>query len=292
MRVADTFKEYSIIASGGGEKLERWGDVILLRPDPQAIWKPASDLKKHKGLNAVYSRSADGGGAWETLKSFPAEWAVNWEYGKDIKLKFKIKPMGFKHTGLFPEQSYNWARMIELIKWANRPTNILNLFAYTGGATAACLAAGASVCHVDASKGMTERAGENARLSDLPVQNLRLIVDDCFKFVAREIRRGKKYDAIIMDPPSYGRGPGGEMWKLEDNLYDFVELCAKVLSDKPLFFLINSYTTGLQPAVLLNILNLVMKGQNGKTEAYELCLPTEESGVVLPCGSSGLWIGE
>ena len=289
MRIADTFKDYSVIASGGGEKLERWGDVILLRPDPQAIWKPAFDFKKYKGLNAVYKRGADGGGAWETLKNFPPEWIVGWDNGKGINLKFKIKPMGFKHTGLFPEQSCNWARMIELISAAKRPVSVLNLFAYTGGATAACLAAGASVCHVDASKGMTERAGENARLSKVSVENLRLIVDDCFKFVAREIRRGKKYDAVIMDPPSYGRGPNGEMWKLEDNLCDFVNLCKGVLSDNPLFFLINSYTTGLQPAVLLNILNLTLKDFGGVAEAYELCLPTEEAGVVLPCGASGLW---
>ena len=288
MRIADTFKDYSVIATGGGEKLERWGGVVLLRPDPQAIWKPAFDFRKYKGLNAVYKRGADGGGAWETLKSFPAEWTIGWD-GGGANLKFKIKPMGFKHTGLFPEQSYNWSRMINLIRAAKRPVNVLNLFAYTGGATAACLAANASVCHVDASKGMTERAGENVRLSGVPVENLRLLVDDCFKFVAREIRRGKKYDAVIMDPPSYGRGPNGEMWKLEDNLFEFVKLCGSVLSDNPLFFLINSYTTGLQPAVLLNILNLALKGRGGNAEAYELCLPTEESGVVLPCGASGLW---
>jgi len=240
-------------------------------------------------LNAVYKRSADGGGAWETLRPFPAEWIIGWDDGKGTRLKFKIKPMGFKHTGLFPEQGYNWSRMIDLIRAAKRPISVLNLFAYTGAATAACLAAGASVCHVDASKGMTERAGENARLSNAPIENLRLIVDDCFKFTAREIRRGKKYDAVIMDPPSYGRGPNGEMWKLEDNLFEFVKLCGNVLSDNPLFFLINSYTTGLQPAVLLNILNIALKGKVGAAEAYELCLPTEECGVVLPCGASGLW---
>ncbi len=292
MEIADTFNEYSVIATGGGEKLERWGGVILLRPDPQAIWKPAFDFKKYKGLNAYYKRSGEGGGAWETLKPFPAEWLMTWQETGLPALKFKVKPMGFKHTGLFPEQSRNWSKMMRLIKNAGRPINVLNLFAYTGGATAACLSAGASVCHVDASKGMTERAGENVRLSGAPQENLRLIVDDCFKFVGREIKRGKKYDAVIMDPPSYGRGPNGEMWKLENDLFDFVKLCTEVLSDKPLFFLINSYTTGLQPAVIMNMLNITMRGYNGTTDAYELCLPTEEENIVLPCGCSGLWTAD
>ena len=286
MRIADGWKDYSVIATGDGYKLERWGGVTLLRPDPQVIWRAQTDMSAYKSLNAKYLRSESGGGEWKIYKKMPPEWTVSY---KD--LKFKVKPMGFKHTGLFPEQAVNWELMTKLIKNAGRPISVLNLFAYTGGATVACLKAGASVCHVDASKGMVERAGENVRLSGLEGSNVRFIIDDCKKFVQREIRRGRKYDAIIMDPPSYGRGPNGETWKIEGELYPFVELCREVLSDNPLFFLINSYTTGLQPSVLENILKLTLKGFNGKIEAYEVGLPTEE-GINLPCGAGGIFIND
>ena len=286
MRIADKWKDYSIIATGDGMKLERWNDVYLLRPDPQVIWPERIQMSAYKSLNAIYNRSESGGGGWKILKKMPQEWTVS--YGD---LNFLVKPMGFKHTGLFPEQAVNWDRMRELISNAGRPVNVLNLFAYTGGATVACLAAGASVCHVDASKGMVERAGENVRLSGLKDKPVRFIIDDCKKFVQREIRRGRKYDAIIMDPPSYGRGPNGEMWKIESELYPLVELCTEVLSDTPLFFLINSYTTGLQPMVLKNILTLTVGSKfSGEVEAYEVGIKTEE-GIDLPCGASGLFVG-
>lgn len=286
MRIADKWKDYSIIATGDGMKLERWNDVYLLRPDPQVIWPERIQMSAYKSLNAIYNRSESGGGGWKILKKMPQEWTVS--YGD---LNFLVKPMGFKHTGLFPEQAVNWDRMRELISNAGRPVNVLNLFAYTGGATVACLAAGASVCHVDASKGMVERAGENVRLSGLKDKPVRFIIDDCKKFVQREIRRGRKYDAIIMDPPSYGRGPNGEMWKIESELYPLVELCMEVLSDNPLFFLINSYTTGLQPMVLKNILTLTVGSKfPGEVEAYEVGIKTEE-GIDLPCGASGLFVG-
>ena len=286
MRIADKWKDYSIIATGDGMKLERWNDVYLLRPDPQVIWPKRIQMSAYKSLNAIYNRSESGGGGWKILKKMPQEWTVS--YGD---LNFLVKPMGFKHTGLFPEQAVNWDRMRELISNAGRPVNVLNLFAYTGGATVACLAAGASVCHVDASKGMVERAGENVRLSGLKDKPVRFIIDDCKKFVQREIRRGRKYDAIIMDPPSYGRGPNGEMWKIESELYPLVELCTEVLSDNPLFFLINSYTTGLQPMVLKNILTLTVGSKfPGEVEAYEVGIKTEE-GIDLPCGASGLFVG-
>lgn len=287
MRIADKWKDYSIIATGDGMKLERWGSVYLLRPDPQVIWPQKADMSGYKSLNAIYHRSENGGGGWKILKKMPQEWTIG--YGD---LKFLVKPMGFKHTGLFPEQAVNWDKMAEMIRGAGRPINALNLFAYTGGATVACLAAGASVCHVDASKGMVERAGENVRLSGLADKPVRFIVDDCKKFVQREIRRGRKYDAIIMDPPSYGRGPNGEMWKIESELYPLVELCVSALSDNPLFFLINSYTTGLQPMVLKNILKLAVGSKfRGEVDAYEVGIKTEE-GIDLPCGASGLFIGE
>lgn len=285
MRAAE-WKDYSVIATGDGYKLERWANVTLLRPDPQVIWKSSTDMDNYKGLAAKYIRSETGGGRWLVKGNMPNEWTVSY---KD--LKFKIKPMGFKHTGLFPEQAVNWDLMTELIKSSNREINVLNLFAYTGGATVACAKAGASVCHVDSSKGMVERAGENVRLTGVENPRVRYIIDDCKKFVEREIRRGRKYDAIIMDPPSYGRGPNGEMWKLETELYPLVKLCTEVLSDNPLFFLINSYTTGLQPQVLKNILQLtVASGRGGRVEAYEVGLKTEEDGVILPCGNSGIWI--
>ena len=286
MRLADKWKDYRVIATGDGYKLEKWGDVILLRPDPQVIWHAQTDMENYPGLCAKYVRSETGGGGWKYLSKMPDEWTIG--YGE---LKFKIKPMNFKHTGLFPEQAANWETVTELIRNAGREISVLNLFAYTGGATVACLNAGASVCHVDAAKGMVERAGENVRLSGLKDKPVRFIIDDCKKFVQREIRRGRKYDAIIMDPPSYGRGPNGEMWKIETERYDFVSLCRGVLSDDPLFVLINSYTTGLQPAVLKNILTLTMKGLPGRVEAYEVGLPTDE-GIALPCGAGGIFINE
>ncbi len=283
MVLADKWLDYEIIATGDGYKLERWKDVNLLRPDPQVIWKTDFDMNNYKNLNAKYIRSETGGGRWETYKPMPDKWTIS--YGE---LKFLIKPMGFKHTGLFPEQAGNWEKMMALIKGANRPISVLNLFAYTGGATVACLKAGASVCHVDAAKGMVERAGENCRLSGVGEGKVRFIIDDCLKFVQREIRRGRKYDAIIMDPPSFGRGPGGETWKIENELYNLVKICTQVLSDNPLFFLINSYTTGLQPQVLKNILTLLLPKEGYKVDAYEVGLPTREN-IALPCGCSGLW---
>ena len=283
MKIAENWKDYSIIATGDGYKLERWKDVVLLRPDPQVIWNARRDLSAYPGINAVYKRSDRGGGAWEYRKPMPEEWNVGY---KD--LVFKVKPMGFKHTGLFPEQAVNWDLMRSLIENAGRPIKVLNLFAYTGGATVACAKSGAEVTHVDAAKGMVERAGENARLSGIQ-KGIRYIVDDCKKFVQREIRRGNRYDAVIMDPPSYGRGPGGEMWKIEESLFPFVELCGQVLSDDPLFFLINSYTTGLQPMVLHNILKLCLKGRKGQIDAYEVGIATEE-GIPLPCGAGGIFI--
>lgn len=288
MKTADDWQDYKILATANGMKLERWKDVVLLRPDPQVIWK-GGDLSAHGGIHAVYRRSDKGGGGWDIKKSFPAEWVISYR-----DLKFKIKPMGFKHTGLFPEQAVNWNAMRSMIDAAkanqpDREIKILNLFAYTGGASVACAKSGAIVTHVDAARGMVERAGENARLSGID-SGIRYIVDDCMKFVARELRRGNKYDGIIMDPPSYGRGPNGEMWKIEENLFDFVSQCAGLLADKPLFFLINSYTTGLQPAVLKNILTLTLKGFDGEVEAYEVGIPTDE-GINLPCGASGMFRG-
>lgn len=278
MKIADTWTDYTVLATGDGEKLEKWGNVTLLRPDPQVIWHAQKNLAKVKGLDAHYLRESTGGGRWDYINKIPAEWTISWQ-----GLKFIIKPMGFKHTGLFPEQAVNWSEMMKLIKNAKRPIKILNLFAYTGGASVACAKAGASVTHIDASKGMVERAKENAKING--ITNIRFIVDDCEKFIEREIRRGNTYDAIIMDPPSYGRGPNGEMWKLEDKLFDFVTLTKKVLSDKPLFVLINSYTTGLQASVLANILTLIF-GKGG-IDADEVGLPTSEN-IVLPCGARGL----
>ena len=283
MKIARNWKDYSIIATGDGYKLERWKDIYLLRPDPQVIWSAREDLFAYPQLHAVYRRSERGGGAWEYRKPVPDNWNISYR-----DLTFKIKPMGFKHTGLFPEQAVDWDCMDALIRGAGRPVRVLNLFAYTGGATIACAKAGAEVTHVDAAKGMVERAGENARLSGITT-GIRYIVDDCKKFVQREIRRGNRYDAVIMDPPSYGRGPNGEMWKIESELFSFVSLCTQVLSDRPLFFLINSYTTGLQPMVLNNILTLNLGGFGGRTEAYEVGIATEE-GIPLPCGAGGIFI--
>lgn len=286
--IAEGWKDYEILGSGDGEKLERWKDVFLLRPDPQAIWRPEFDLKTYKGLHARYIRKSTGGGYWENKRPYPEEWVVRFE-----DLSFCVRPMGFKHTGLFPEQAVNWKRLRALICGANRPVSVLNLFGYTGGASVACAAAGAKVTHVDAAKAMVDRCRQNAKLSGIPDDRIRYIVDDCAKFVSRELKRGKTYDAVIMDPPSYGRGPNGELWKIEDNLFSLMELSVKTLSDAPLFFLVNSYTTGLQPTVIDNLLSIAMVGRGGKHSGYEVGLPTSDSrGVVLPCGCSGLWQSE
>ena len=286
MKIARGWQDYEIIATGNGEKLERWKDIVLIRPDPQVIWKPERDLRKLCEPDGVYIRSETGGGRWEYKRQLPDEWVVGWR-----ELRFAVKPMGFKHTGLFPEQAVNWEIMARLIEGAGREINVLNLFAYTGGATVACLAAGASVTHVDSAKNMVERCKRNVALSGLSDRPVRYIVDDCRKFIMREIRRGRKYDAVIMDPPSYGRGANGEIWKIEDDIYDFLLTVMEVVSDDALFILINSYTTGLQPAVLYDLLRLAAGGRKGSTEAYEVCLPTDE-GIVLPCGASGLYCGE
>ena len=283
MDVASNWKDYEILDMANGEKLERWGNVYLIRPDPQIIWKNKSFPEKWNLANARYNRSNTGGGSWKYNKKMPDNWQIKY---KD--LTFNIKPMGFKHTGLFPEQAVNWDWMISKIKNAKRDIKVLNLFAYTGGATVACSYAGASVCHVDSSKGMTTWAKENISSSGLQDRPIRFIVDDVVKFVNREIRRGNKYDGIIMDPPSYGRGTNGEVWKFEENIADLVELCANVLSDNPLFFLINSYTTGISSTVLENILRLKIK-KNGKLSHGEVGLPMTNSKLILPCGIYGRW---
>ena len=284
MRKADKWKDYRLIDASDGEKLESWGGVRLVRPDPQVIWKTPKG-QGWKNADAVYHRSQRGGGEWEYKKKLPESWTVSYR-----ELSFIIRPTGFKHTGLFPEQAVNWDLMDGLIKNAGRPVNVLNMFAYTGGATLACAAAGASVCHVDASKGMVQWARENAAKSGLSDKPVRWIVDDCEKFVEREIRRGKKYDAVIMDPPSYGRGPSGEVWKLEDSIYELVRLTCGVLSDNPLFFLLNSYTTGLSPSVMSYILGIILTPRFGGTvSADEIGLPVEASGLVLPAGSTAVW---
>lgn len=285
MNIARDWKEYKIIDMANGQKLEKWGNIILSRPDPQIVWKNKSFPEKWKNVNAIYNRSKTGGGSWEYKKKIPNSWQIKY---KD--LTFNIKPMGFKHTGLFPEQAVNWDWMRNKIEKSGREIKVLNLFAYTGGATVACLASGASVCHVDSSKGMVTWAKENVQASGLADKKVRYIVDDVVKFVNREIRRGNKYDAIIMDPPSYGRGTNGEVWQFEDNIYDLVELCTKVLSDNPLFFLINSYTTGISATVLADILSLtVSKKYQGKVEAGEVGLDMENSNLILPCGIFGRW---
>lgn len=284
MWIADGWKEYEVIDSSKGEKLERWGKYILVRPDPQVIWDTPKKNVGWKKMNAHYHRSNKGGGEWEFF-DLPKQWQIHY---KD--LTFNLQPFSFKHTGLFPEQAANWEWFGDKIRKAGRPIKILNLFAYTGGATVAAAKAGASVTHVDASKGMVTWAKENAASSGLESAPIRYIVDDCVKFVEREIRRGNQYDAVIMDPPSYGRGPKGEIWKIEESIYPFVQLCTKVLSEKPLFFLINSYTTGLQPAVLSYMLGCELAGRfGGKVEANEIGLPVSSNGLVLPCGASGRW---
>ncbi len=288
MFLSDGWKDYELLECSKGEKLERWGNVLLIRPDPQVIWEiPKSDLSAEwKSASARYIRSSSGGGRWESYTKLPESWSINYK-----NLKFGVKPMGFKHTGLFPEQATNWDWFSDLIKNAPyKDVRVLNLFAYTGGATMAASAAGASVCHVDAAKGMVNWAKENAVLSGLSERPIRYIVDDVKKFVEREIRRGKEYDAIIMDPPSYGRGPGGELWKIEDALFDLVNLCIKVLSDRALFFLINSYTTGLSGSVLENCMKLtLLKRFGGKIDVDEVGLPTKKGSLVLPCGFSARW---
>lgn len=284
--IAPDWKDYEVIAAGGGEKLERWGGIYLLRPDPQAIWAAPFDLSKYPKLHARYLRASDGGGKWQIFRNMPEEWTIGWR-----DCKFLIKPMGFKHTGLFPEQAYNWDRMGKIVEESGKRLNVLNLFGYTGGASVALAKRGAFVTHVDAAKGMVDRCRQNAKISGVPDDGIRYIVDDCKKFVQREIKRGKRYDAVLMDPPSYGRGPSGETWKLEDSLFELVGLVTEVLDD-PRFFLINSYTTGLQPTVIKNILSLALHGARGSLDAYELCLPvTDESKgkVELPCGCSALF---
>lgn len=284
MWIADKWKEYEVIDCSGGEKLERWGKYTLCRPDPQVIWDTPKEDRRWKKLNAHYHRSKRGGGEWEFF-SLPEQWDLHYR-----ELTFHLKPFSFKHTGLFPEQAVNWDWFLEKIKRAGRPVKVLNLFAYTGGATLAAAAAGAAVTHVDASKGMVTWAKENAVASGLGDAPIRWLVDDCVKFVEREIRRGNHYDGIIMDPPSYGRGPKGEIWKIEEKIYPLVCLCEKLLSREPLFFLINSYTTGLQPAVLSYMLGTAVAGKHGgKVEAEEIGLPVSASGLVLPCGASGRW---
>ena len=289
MRTAENWKDYELIDCSDGERLERWKDIILVRPDPQVIWKTPKNNKLWNNAHAVYNRSSTGGGSWTVNKKMPDVWQVGFN-----DLVFNIKTMGFKHTGLFPEQAVNWEYTADVIRKANRPVKVLNLFAYTGGATVAALKAGAAVTHVDASKGMTLWAKENAALSGVADRPVRWLVDDCIKFVAREIRRGNTYDIIIMDPPSYGRGPGGEVWKLEDEVYGFVENCTNLLSENALMMLINSYTTGLSPSVMQYILSETAgRKLGGTTFSDEIGLPvSSKPGRVLPCGASAFWISE
>ena len=288
MFLADGWKDYRILDCSDGEKLEIWGDKILVRPDPQIVWRSDKSREEWKKADAVYHRSKTGGGSWECFSKLPESWTVNYN-----ELRFGIKPMGFKHTGLFPEQAVNWdwfSRLIKAETQSGREINVLNLFAYTGGATVAAAKAGARVCHVDAAKGMVAWAKENAALSGLSEHPIRYIVDDVKKFAQRELRRGHKYDGIIMDPPSYGRGPGGEVWKIENEIFDLIDLCTKLLTDNPIFFLVNSYTTGLPQSVIENIYKLTVKKRfGGHISADEVGLPIENGGLVLPCGLSARW---
>lgn len=291
MWIAENWKDYEVLDTSSGEKLERWGKYTLVRPDPQVLWNTPHEHSGWKNKNGHYHRSQKGGGEWEFF-NLPDEWSIQYDIhgSKADALTFHLKPFSFKHTGLFPEQAVNWDWFSRLIQNADRPVKVLNLFAYTGGATLSAAAAGASVTHVDASKGMVGWAKENAAASGLSDAPIRWLVDDCVKFVEREIRRGNHYDGIIMDPPSYGRGPKGEIWKIEESIWSFVELTTQILSDKPLFFLINSYTTGLQPAVLSYMLTLaVQKRFGGIVEAEEIGLPVSDCNLVLPCGASGRW---
>lgn len=285
MRTVEGFNDYELIDADSGERLERWGDVILIRPDPQVIWNTKRTDKRWFSADAIYHRSNSGGGYWETLKKVPDVWSINYE-----NLTFRLKPMGFKHTGLFPEQAVNWTLARELIEKANRPISVLNLFAYTGGATVACLKAGAKVTHVDASKGMVQWAKENAVASGVADGNVRWLVDDCLKFVKREIRRGNKYDAIIMDPPSYGRGPGGEVWKLEQQLTELLTETGKLLSDDAIFFFLNSYTGGLSPTILnFMVKEYVVGNKGGEIFTDEIGLRITNKGISLPCGNTTVW---
>ena len=285
MRAATQWKDYELIDATAGNRLERWGSTLLVRPDPQVLWKTPPRSEAWKNANAVYHRAATGGGKWEYRRKMPERWTIGCE-----GLRLIVSPTGFKHTGVFPEQAVNWARYRGLISAAGREVSVLNLFGYTGGATLACAAAGARVCHVDASKGMVQWARDNAALSGLSDRPVRWIVDDCKKFVEREIRRGVRYDGVVMDPPSYGRGPGGEIWKLEDCIYDLVSLCAGVLSDEPVFFLLNSYTTGLSPSVMAYILSVTVGTRyRGTVAADEIGLPVSSTGLALPCGSTAVW---
>lgn len=289
MWLADQWNDYEVIDCSKGEKLERWGDYLLVRPDPQVIWDTPKKETGWRKMNGHYHRSSKGGGEWEFFQ-LPKEWTIQYSLPINKKLTFHLKPFSFKHTGLFPEQAANWNWFSQLIADAvskGRQVKVLNLFAYTGGATLAAAAAGASVTHVDASKGMVAWAKENAISSGLKDAPIRWLVDDCVKFVEREIRRGNHYDAIIMDPPSYGRGPKGEIWKIEESVYPLIQLCSQILTDNPLFFLINSYTTGLQPAVLSYMISTVLGTANGTVTASEIGLPVSSNGLVLPCGASG-----
>lgn len=285
MLVAGGWKDYELLDTGGGEKLERWGKIILRRPDPQAIWPVTGNEKIWASADAHYHRSSSGGGSWEYKRRIPDKWTIGYD-----KLSFYVEPTGFKHTGLFPEQAVNWNWMMDKIKTRTGKVSVLNLFGYTGGATVACAYAGAEVCHVDASKGMVTRAKENLILSELHANPVRFITDDAIKFVGREKRREKYYDAVIMDPPSYGRGPNGEMWKIENELFGLINACMEILTPEPLFFLVNSYTTGLSPTVIKNMLAMsVGRKFGGVLDADEIGLPVTASGLVLPCGASGRW---
>ncbi len=285
MRVSSNWIDYELIDTSSGERLERWGDIILIRPDPQIIWNTEKKNPLWRKAHAKYHRSREGGGQWQVFKKIPDSWSLRYR-----DLVFNVKPMGFKHTGIFPEQAVNWDLASDIIENADRQLNVLNLFGYTGCATLACLNAGAKVCHVDASKGMVQWAKENAASSGLSDKPVRWLVDDCMKFVAREQRRGNKYDGIIMDPPSYGRGPGGEVWKLEEQLYSFLELCSTILSDDARFFILNSYTTGLPPSVMEYMLSTILQKRFGGTvSSSEIGLPVTETNLILPCGNTAIW---
>ena len=285
MRADNKWQDYRLLDATDGFRLESWGGVILVRPDPQVVWKFERKSPMWDNAHRVYHRSSSGGGHWEYRKKFADRWNVDYD-----TLKFAVSPTGFKHTGLFPEQATNWDEYAKMIKKENRQINVLNLFGYTGGATLACAAAGAKVCHVDSSKGMVQWGKENAALSGLSGAPIRWIVDDCMKFVAREIRRGNKYDGIIMDPPSYGRGPNGEVWKLEENIFDLLDMCSQILSDDPLFVAVNSYTTGVSPSVMQYMLSVMLKDRyKGMVKAEEIGLVVESTGMALPCGSTAFW---
>lgn len=284
MRAAQGWNDYELIDASAGRRLERWGSYTLVRPDPQVIWRTDESDRRWRNADAVYHRSEKGGGAWDFRRKLPAEWKISW----NGEMQLVVTPTGFKHTGVFPEQAANWALYKELISNAGREISVLNLFGYTGAATVACLASGASVCHVDASKGMVAQAKRNVELNGLADAHIRYIVDDCAKFVQREARRGRKYDAIIMDPPSYGRGPGGELWRLEDNVFDLVCSCAEVLSDTPLFFALNSYTTGLAPTAAGCVVAEALRGFGAKVKSDEIGLPITNTDMVLPCGATSI----